>query len=594
MPDERVSIVGTLDGNLPKGLEQIAASATRVDKSITVADKDLNLFRHSLEAIGTHIKDLEKANLTPVPQALQESAAAADSFDQAQGRVVARSAKLVQRILSLQLALQTIASQGPGSFGQYQTSVDAGTQAMGSFASVASLFPNQFGLIAGAVAAATAGISVFYQKAIQAEAALKAVKEQIVTDRKDLAAQRGKAVLEQLISGDVELTKTKQALEETKKSAEEAFGRVEDARTRLKLAEAQGNKVAAALASFDLDKAASDAQKLLESFNKLDNEIKKREGIAKIAENLKELDAQLEETEEKLKLELITPLEAVEEKARIAGERLKQAFALSRILPTSKDFKATVKEQVEDQKKVTEELEQQQAAKEEMENLDRLEKEQIDEKLDKSTKAGKETNDLYTGIAQGIGQAFAQATDSLIDGLVTGKLNAREFAGQFLLQISKMIAQALVLKAVMAGLGVIGLNSGGEVPIKRADGGPIPGPNVNADVVPAMLTPGEFVVRKSAVDLYGKSAMHALNRGMIPPGLLSTAALSTTRSVSGHFAGGGEVPYGAGATPKPAVAFVMSSDSEVDRLTAGGDGAMIRFFERNRAKIRTAIGIGGR
>lgn len=52
--------------------------------------------------------------------------------------------------------------------------------------------------------------------------------------------------------------------------------------------------------------------------------------------------------------------------------------------------------------------------------------------------------------------------------------------------------------------------------VKRAEGGPIPGPRVRRDIVPALLMPGEFVVRRDAVDRYGLAAMHALNQGRVP------------------------------------------------------------------------------
>ena len=53
-----------------------------------------------------------------------------------------------------------------------------------------------------------------------------------------------------------------------------------------------------------------------------------------------------------------------------------------------------------------------------------------------------------------------------------------------------------------------GLSSGGVVPKYFADGGFTP---KGTDTVPAMLTPGEFVVRKSAVDQYGERFLHDIN-----------------------------------------------------------------------------------
>ncbi|MCU1451940.1 MAG: phage tail tape measure protein [Acidimicrobiales bacterium] len=49
-------------------------------------------------------------------------------------------------------------------------------------------------------------------------------------------------------------------------------------------------------------------------------------------------------------------------------------------------------------------------------------------------------------------------------------------------------------------------------------GGHVDGPNVNQDVVPAMLTPGEVVIRKGSVDKFGVGALLAINDGQVPDG----------------------------------------------------------------------------
>jgi hypothetical protein len=54
------------------------------------------------------------------------------------------------------------------------------------------------------------------------------------------------------------------------------------------------------------------------------------------------------------------------------------------------------------------------------------------------------------------------------------------------------------------------LNSGGKVFYNNGD--EVPGPNVNADVVPAMLTPGEFVIRRDVAQ-QDPEGMRALNNG---------------------------------------------------------------------------------
>lgn len=43
-------------------------------------------------------------------------------------------------------------------------------------------------------------------------------------------------------------------------------------------------------------------------------------------------------------------------------------------------------------------------------------------------------------------------------------------------------------------------------------GGPVPGPRINKDIVPAMLTPGEFVMSKGAVNKFGLNVMMSMNK----------------------------------------------------------------------------------
>ena len=43
-------------------------------------------------------------------------------------------------------------------------------------------------------------------------------------------------------------------------------------------------------------------------------------------------------------------------------------------------------------------------------------------------------------------------------------------------------------------------------------GGPVPGPKVNKDIIPAMLTPGEFVMSKGAVNKFGLNVMMSMNK----------------------------------------------------------------------------------
>ncbi len=57
----------------------------------------------------------------------------------------------------------------------------------------------------------------------------------------------------------------------------------------------------------------------------------------------------------------------------------------------------------------------------------------------------------------------------------------------------------------------VGGGGGGEGGEGMAEGGEVPGTG-DGDTVPAMLTPGEFVIRKSAVQTFGEGFFHMINK----------------------------------------------------------------------------------
>lgn len=67
---------------------------------------------------------------------------------------------------------------------------------------------------------------------------------------------------------------------------------------------------------------------------------------------------------------------------------------------------------------------------------------------------------------------------------------------------------------------VFGLNKGGQVPKRFNAGGQVPvqmfATGGGVDTVPAMLTPGEFVVNRGAVQSLGLAAMNQINGGQLP------------------------------------------------------------------------------
>ena len=81
---------------------------------------------------------------------------------------------------------------------------------------------------------------------------------------------------------------------------------------------------------------------------------------------------------------------------------------------------------------------------------------------------------------------------------------------------------------------IFGFQNGGRVGF--ANGGPVG----STDTVPAMLTPGEFVVKRSAVDKYGTDFLSSLNNGVLPmQGFQNGGSVSPVAAEAGTSAMGG-------------------------------------------------------
>jgi lambda family phage tail tape measure protein len=124
---------------------------------------------------------------------------------------------------------------------------------------------------------------------------------------------------------------------------------------------------------------------------------------------------------------------------------------------------------------------------------------------------------VTTSFASGLTQAiwdFASGTEK------AGKAFSK-FALQFIASTGQMILQMLILRSIMGAFGFgaapAGVNTGGRITHagvrKFANGGGVPGPNVNADVVPAMLTPGEWVISRRGVRANDPATLAYMNMG---------------------------------------------------------------------------------
>jgi hypothetical protein len=101
-----------------------------------------------------------------------------------------------------------------------------------------------------------------------------------------------------------------------------------------------------------------------------------------------------------------------------------------------------------------------------------------------------------------------KAMISLVLSLTNGFIGFANSIKELIPLIAALGAIKLARSAFQIFPGGLG---GTGTPIKRAMGGFVPGSG-NGDTVPAMLTPGEFVIRKSAAQALGAETLHGINR----------------------------------------------------------------------------------
>lgn len=137
-------------------------------------------------------------------------------------------------------------------------------------------------------------------------------------------------------------------------------------------------------------------------------------------------------------------------------------------------------------------------------------------------------SDAFQSITKNI-LIFTNAVIDLIDAL------------KDVIPVLATIAAANILPSLAAFAGgfgrkLFGANTGGMVPHHFASGGYVPGRG-DKDTVPAMLTPGEFVIRKKAVQAIGVDNLGAMNNGASP----AAVQAKNNGGMIQYFANGGKV-----------------------------------------------------
>lgn len=108
--------------------------------------------------------------------------------------------------------------------------------------------------------------------------------------------------------------------------------------------------------------------------------------------------------------------------------------------------------------------------------------------------------DMARRTAQAMEQGFRNFFFDLFDGKIKSLKDILKGVLDFVKQIAAQIAAQLAVKAALSAFG-FGANAGGMIVQRFATGGPVLGTG-NRDTVPALLTPGEYVLsRKDVADI---------------------------------------------------------------------------------------------
>ena len=174
--------------------------------------------------------------------------------------------------------------------------------------------------------------------------------------------------------------------------------------------------------------------------------------------------------------------------------------------------------------------------------------------------------DLFGGLKQGLGDIFGGFKQGL-SGLFSGGAGGG-VGGLF----------SSVLGGFSSGFGGIGKTIGSFFGF--ANGGKVG----STDTVPAMLTPGEFVIKKSAVDKYGTNFLSSLNNGVLPmQGFQNGGAITPVSSEIGNSVSSSSI------TNNSEFSFSIEggSASQTDGESQGQDQR--QFADRVRQAVTTVI-----
>lgn len=153
-----------------------------------------------------------------------------------------------------------------------------------------------------------------------------------------------------------------------------------------------------------------------------------------------------------------------------------------------------------------------------------------------------QVKDVADPVAASLNTSIKSAFEDMFVAIGQGAKSAKDAFADFARSVLGAIQRILAQRFAEQLFGSFGKGSGGigdfivgalgKIGLKFASGGPVPGSGTG-DTVPAMLTPGEYVIRRDAVQRFGVAFLDAINGMRMPPGI---------RAGRLAFAAGGLVP----------------------------------------------------
>jgi hypothetical protein len=190
---------------------------------------------------------------------------------------------------------------------------------------------------------------------------------------------------------------------------------------------------------------------------------------------------------------------------------------------------------------------------------------------------------LAAAINTQIKDAFASMFEAVGSGAKTARQAFADFVRSVIAGINRIAAQKLA-EAIFGqkGSGAQGLIAGALKFFGFSSGGPVPGVGTR-DTVPAMLTPGEYVIRRDVAQRIGRGVLDAINGGAWLP-RIDAGRLA--------FASGGMVPQVAPPSVSQSVRVVNVVDPRMaaDWMDSpAGERVLLNVIGRNASAVRTLL-----